>query len=281
VAVWYEPEEAWPEHAKSYWRHALDLYRNAQWRLHYIDAPHRFGVVQCPCGQHTVNVDKTASAGAFYASMAPTKIRACEKSRGADSVSSKIHRATRLVANAEHLMDEAEAGLEHLERYDRLSSLLDHALGDEEADKVAGEVAAADATAVEARALVASNDIEPRSADNRDHDAGQCSSEAAGANMCQVDGSPDRRPSRAPSLEDLVDELVALEDVKPTPHNVEGQVEAAGTAATQADQALEHVRPGRSADVRRRADGVHDRVGAAQDRLARLRDETDEHEGAP
>jgi hypothetical protein len=74
----YGPDETWPSHEKKHWHSPLTEARLAGWTLTYVDAPHRFGIVSCPAGEHTFEVDKTARGSETKAREARKKIRWCE-----------------------------------------------------------------------------------------------------------------------------------------------------------------------------------------------------------
>jgi hypothetical protein len=59
-AVKYGPDDTWPTHDKKHWHEPLAAARRAGWTLTYVNAPHRFGVVNCPANEHSFVVDKTA-----------------------------------------------------------------------------------------------------------------------------------------------------------------------------------------------------------------------------
>lgn len=106
----YTADEEWPHHSKKHWRDAFERAQAAGWVLDYLDA-HWFGILRCPCGDHVLNVDRTATGGEKYAASVPNKIRACQKANGLDSTSMKIADATRLMDAAESLIDRIEEGL--------------------------------------------------------------------------------------------------------------------------------------------------------------------------
>jgi hypothetical protein len=74
----YEPGDRWPSHEKGYWRQTLVEARRAGWTLTYIGAPHRFGMVSCPAGEHTFMVGKTGTGAETKAKEASRRIRRCE-----------------------------------------------------------------------------------------------------------------------------------------------------------------------------------------------------------
>ncbi|MCW2608436.1 MAG: hypothetical protein JWO60_3129 [Frankiales bacterium] len=63
----YQPSDTWPEHDKPHWRKPMQQAQAAGWRLEYIGAPHTFGHVICPAGEHKFKIDKTASGSTFWA----------------------------------------------------------------------------------------------------------------------------------------------------------------------------------------------------------------------
>ncbi len=109
----YGPAQTWPTHQKPYWNKALGEARNAGWTLTYIDAPHSFGSVSCPAGEHTFSVDKTARGGETKAKEAIKKIRWCPDSTAepGSKVRSRQRECERLLAVAEELITIAEDGL--------------------------------------------------------------------------------------------------------------------------------------------------------------------------
>jgi hypothetical protein len=74
----YGSDDTWPSHDKKHWHDPLAEARRSGWILTYVNAPHRFGVVSCPAGQHTFEVDKTAKGSETKAKEALKKIRWCE-----------------------------------------------------------------------------------------------------------------------------------------------------------------------------------------------------------
>lgn len=111
MATTYGSGDTWPTHQKAYWRDAMERAQDAGWLFEYVDAPHTFGWLLCPCGDHRVKVDKTAVGAESYASGVTTKIRVCEKARGLDSTSIKTAKADGLLGRAENLVSEAEGGI--------------------------------------------------------------------------------------------------------------------------------------------------------------------------
>lgn len=113
----YGPTERWPEHQKPYWKRALKQAREAGWSLHHLAAAHRFGVLTCPAGEHTVNVDQTARGAETVAKDVPKRLRGC--THGTEEIGSKVEqrrvRAETLLTSAEKLLDAADRDLGRLE----------------------------------------------------------------------------------------------------------------------------------------------------------------------
>jgi hypothetical protein len=77
-ATRYGPDDTWPEHQDKFWRESLSKARRAGWTLNYINAPHRFGVVSCPAGEHTFAVGKTPKGSETRSKEAEKKVIWCE-----------------------------------------------------------------------------------------------------------------------------------------------------------------------------------------------------------
>jgi hypothetical protein len=129
----YGPDETWPAHDKKYWHEPLAEAHRAGWTLTYIDAPHRFGVVSCPSGQHTFEVDKTATGAETKAREARKRIRACGhppkgpvRNLQGRSVE-QLNVAEQLTTDAEHGLARAETRQDAQEALDRLEVQLDTA----------------------------------------------------------------------------------------------------------------------------------------------------------
>jgi hypothetical protein len=99
-------------HQKAFWNQALSEAREAGWTLAYINAPHRFGIVSCPKGQHTFDVDQTARGGETKSIQAIKKIRWCEHSPGAEE---RRQECLRLLEVADQLIVVVEEGLSRAE----------------------------------------------------------------------------------------------------------------------------------------------------------------------
>ncbi len=99
----YGPDDTWPSHQKPYWNKALAEARQAGWTLTFVDAPHNFGVVSCPAGEHTFGVDQTAVGGETKSKEAIKKIRWCQ--HGSGQSGSKVR--ARQLATAQ-LLDAAD-----------------------------------------------------------------------------------------------------------------------------------------------------------------------------
>lgn len=78
----YGPDDTWPSHQKPFWNKALAEARRVGWTLTHVDAPHNFGVVSCPAGEHAFGVDKTAVGGETKSKEAMKKIRWCQHGMG-------------------------------------------------------------------------------------------------------------------------------------------------------------------------------------------------------
>jgi hypothetical protein len=109
----FGPTDTWPTHQKPYWNKALKQAHDAGWSLKYLDAPHRFGIVSCPAGEHVFDVDKTARGAETRANEVPKKIRSCQ--HGAAQSESKMEarraRCAQLLDRAEELLDGVERDL--------------------------------------------------------------------------------------------------------------------------------------------------------------------------
>lgn len=115
----YPPDEQWPDHAKAYWNDVLAQAKAAGWTLEHLDAPHTFGFVRCPAGQHTFKVDSTARDAETWAKNAAKSIRICRHGtaqQAGSKVHSRIQVATALLDTADQLTDSAESSLDLLER---------------------------------------------------------------------------------------------------------------------------------------------------------------------
>jgi hypothetical protein len=99
-------------HQKAFWNQALAEARQAGWTLTYINAPHRFGIVSCPKGQHTFDVDKTAGGGETKSKQAVKKIRWCEHG---PEVEERRQECLRLLEVADQLIAAVEEGLSRAE----------------------------------------------------------------------------------------------------------------------------------------------------------------------
>lgn len=113
----YGSDETWPRHQKSWWSEALADARAAGWTLHYIDAPHRFGIVSCPCSdendRHQFAVDKTARGGETISKEARKLIRSCRHGLLASGakVQARQDECGRLLDEAERLIALADGEL--------------------------------------------------------------------------------------------------------------------------------------------------------------------------
>jgi hypothetical protein len=108
-AVKYGQDDTWPSHEKKHWHEPLAAAREGGWTLTYIDAPHLFGVVKCPAGEHSFAVDKTARGSETKAKEALKKISWCPHPAGRILV--QRDESQRLLDVADWLIAEAEEGL--------------------------------------------------------------------------------------------------------------------------------------------------------------------------
>jgi hypothetical protein len=122
----YGPDETWPSHDKKHWRGPLAEARLAGWTLTYVNAPHRFGIVSCPAGEHTFEVDKTAKGSETKAREARKKIRWCEHPpvgsvKGQrDKSKNRLDIADDLATEVEQELPDAQAKQSAQEAIDRL-----------------------------------------------------------------------------------------------------------------------------------------------------------------
>ena len=150
TAVKYGPDETWPSHEKPHWRQPLAAARHAGWTLTYINAPHRFGVVSCPAGQHIFVVDKTAGGSETKAKEALKKIKWCTHPVGdvrdrQEEAQGLLELAARLIAEADEGLRAAEAKRGALAELDRLELRLATAESNVDAALIAAQDAALEA----------------------------------------------------------------------------------------------------------------------------------------
>lgn len=107
----YGPDVLWPEHQDKFWKKALAKARRAGWTLTYMNAPHRFGVVSCPAGQHTFDVGKTPRGSERRAREAVREVAKC-KHPPQGLVRDRRDRADELLDNAERITLEVTDGLD-------------------------------------------------------------------------------------------------------------------------------------------------------------------------
>ena len=105
----YGPCDTWPSHDKKHWHEPLAAARAAGWTLTYLDAPHRFGVVHCPAGEHSFSVDKTAKGSETMAKEALKRISRCGHPAG--RVRTERDKSQRMLDTATRLTVEVAAGL--------------------------------------------------------------------------------------------------------------------------------------------------------------------------
>jgi hypothetical protein len=112
TATDYGPDETWPQHQRPYWKVALRQARSAGWTLRYLGAPHWFGVVVCPTGEHQFSVDSTARGAETVAGEVPKLLRACPHgvaAPGGSKTGPRRAECDRLLTRAEDLIDQAGA----------------------------------------------------------------------------------------------------------------------------------------------------------------------------
>lgn len=114
-ATRYEPSDTWPEHDDKNCRTPLAEARRAGWTLTYINAPHRFGVVSCPAGEHTFAVGKTPRGSETIAKEAEKKVSRCEHPPPG-SVQDQRDQSQKLLDVAERITEEVAQGLNRVER---------------------------------------------------------------------------------------------------------------------------------------------------------------------
>jgi hypothetical protein len=109
----FGPDDTWPSHQKPHWNKPLGEARRAGWTLTFIDAPHRFGVVSCPGGEHTFDVDQTATGGETKSKEATKKIRWCRHGtiQGGSKVRARQEECNNLLDVADELIAAAAEGL--------------------------------------------------------------------------------------------------------------------------------------------------------------------------
>jgi len=150
----YAPDMTWPEHQKPHWSRALRQARKAGWTLKHMGAPHRFGVVVCPAGEHTFDVDSTARGSETKALEVPKLLRRCQHgglTTTGSRVAERLERARRLLDRAEQLISIASEDLERVEaRHAALAEL----------DRVELLLAAADTTVDEVLAAAQEEALE-------------------------------------------------------------------------------------------------------------------------
>jgi hypothetical protein len=128
----YGPDETWPSHDKKHWHEPLAAARAAGWTLTYLDAPHCFGVVRCPAGEHSFSVDKTARNSETMAKEALKKISRCGHPAGRvrierDEAQHLLDMAAQITADVIAGLVAAEAKLDAQEVLDRLELQLETA----------------------------------------------------------------------------------------------------------------------------------------------------------
>lgn len=117
VVARYGPEDTWPKHDKPFWNDALAVAREAGWSLVWLDAPHWWGRVECPTGEHTGLVDKTARGGETKANELKKDVRGCPHGTGGtgSKVRERESRCRDLLDQAEGLLDRAAEALLRVE----------------------------------------------------------------------------------------------------------------------------------------------------------------------
>lgn len=124
----YGPDNTWPRHQKPYWKRVMAEARLAGWTLEYLDAPHAFGTVSCPSGEHTFMVDKTARGGESASVLARKLVRRCTHRPAADAATrARQEECARLLDEAGQLIASADTGLAmaetHQDAWDDLERL--------------------------------------------------------------------------------------------------------------------------------------------------------------
>lgn len=149
----YGPGDTWPSHDKKHWHDPLAAARAAGWTLTYLDAPHCFGVVRCPAGEHSFSVDKTAKGSETMAKEALKRISWCDHPAG--RVRTERDESQRLLDMAARLTTEVAAGLVAAEAKRDANEVLDRlAIQLETAALNVEEVLAAQDAALEAAVAV-------------------------------------------------------------------------------------------------------------------------------
>lgn len=243
------PNERWPTHKKPWWRSALDDARAAGWTLHYLGAPHAFGSVSCPAGQHTFDVDQTAKGGDRKAAQAALKIQRCTHRASPDApvatTAARLRRCNKLISTAEELTANAGRSVEALEA--------------EQA----------------ARALVADLEEQWERLELILETAELTLDEAAGEDRLDA-VLEDRESELAQVVAALEGEMAALDALPAPPHpaDVTGTLETAAVAvddATAEAQALGRARSHMTEPLLERAQAVRVRIQDLRDRLEAVR----------
>lgn len=238
----YGPDEVWPEHDKPFWQTALKKARASGWNLEYLGAPHTYGFVKCPAGEHTAKADCTAKAGESYAKDLEKAVRDCRHGTSAEAGSKVAERlesaetllatAERLVARAENDLVLAEARIVAFLHLDRLALLLD--------------TAAANLDAAAALADDAADGGRPE---------------------------PGVRESLEAEQEEALERAVALE-AAPSPTDVATSLDRARDAADEAADVVTRIRrPGLAKPLQARTERVQIQIDRLRERLDRLEED--------
>lgn len=145
----YSPDDAWPQHPKSFWRPVIDYARAHHWTLTHPLG--HWGVLKCPTADCEILVFSTGSGGETVALGTRRKIKRCAHGTGEKEsiaeIEDRVEKAKRLVdaaaalisqqraETAAELLDSAEDHLINDAIWDDFSRLL------EEADELASEAA--------------------------------------------------------------------------------------------------------------------------------------------
>ncbi|MEU3550002.1 hypothetical protein [Streptomyces longwoodensis] len=125
MSRWYQPQEQWPRHQKSWWRETIDLARSAGWHLQYLDG-HAWGRIVCdpsednPC---TVPIFSTGTSGESAARTARRTVERCDHLAAAEAGQILV-RAGVLLDRAEALLDAASRLLQAADKQAEAEELL-------------------------------------------------------------------------------------------------------------------------------------------------------------
>lgn len=239
----YEPDEVWPEHDKPFWQTALKKARTAGWRLEYLGAPHTYGFVKCPAGEHTAKADCTAKAGESYAKDLEKAVRECRHGTTTEAgpkVAARLESAEALLATAERLVARAENDLVLAEA--RIAAFL-------HLDRLALLLDTAEANLETVTAL-----------DGEDPD-----------DAAHLD--PAERKALEDEQEEALERAIALE-AAPLPTDVDASLERAREAADGAAEVVGHIRrPSLARPLALRTEQVRAQIDRLRERLDRLEEQ--------